>query len=64
MLLLLPLGFDVDTVCAIFGQLAGALYGVESISEKWINTLQHKEDILEKVLDTLVDNALSRPQNR
>ncbi|OCB92068.1 ADP-ribosylglycohydrolase [Sanghuangporus baumii] len=57
MLLLLPLGFDVDTVCAIHGQLAGALYGIESIPDKWLHALQRK-DILEKTFDTLVDRAL------
>ena len=57
MLLLLPLGLDVDTVCAIYGQLAGALYGFESIPGKWLEALQRK-DILEKGIDTLVNKSL------
>ncbi|KAL5501017.1 hypothetical protein ACEPAH_9404 [Sanghuangporus vaninii] len=59
MLLLLPLESDVDTVCAcaIYGQLAGALHGIESIPDKWLNTLQ-REDILKKTFDTLVGKAL------
>ena len=58
MLMLLPLGSDVDTVCAIYGQLAGALYGIEAIPERWLNALQRK-DVLEKVFDTLVNNTLN-----
>ncbi|EJD00432.1 ADP-ribosylglycohydrolase [Fomitiporia mediterranea MF3/22] len=58
MLLLLPLGSDVDTVCAIYGQLAGALYGIEAIPERWLNALQRK-DVLERVFDTLVETSVS-----
>ena len=58
MLKLLPLGSDVDTVCAIYGQLAGALYGMEAIPDRWLNALQRK-DVLEKVFDTLVNNTLN-----
>jgi ADP-ribosylglycohydrolase len=39
------LGEDTDTIAAIAGGLAGALYGFESISSKWINTLKRKNYI-------------------
>lgn len=39
------LGEDTDTVAAIAGSLAGALYGIESIPEKWISLLKKKEYI-------------------
>lgn len=57
MLLLLPLGSDVDTVCAIYGQIAGALYGYENIPNRWLTLLQ-KTDILLSVFDTLVNKAV------
>lgn len=41
------LGNDTDTTAAITGGLAGVYYGVENISEEWINTLARKEDIIE-----------------
>ena len=59
MLKLLPLGNDVDTVCAIYGQIAGALYGIDAIPVRWRSKLQ-KRDILEKEFDTLVRNAINR----
>lgn len=40
------LGKDTDTVAAVAGSLAGALYGQEAIPEKWLNTLQNKELLL------------------
>lgn len=39
------LGGDTDTIAAIAGGLAGALYGFESIPQKWINTLKRKDYI-------------------
>ncbi len=37
------LGDDTDTVGAVAGSLAGALYGLEAIPTEWINSLQRKE---------------------
>ena len=45
MLKAINLGEDTDTVGAIAGGLAGALYGYETIPEKWINALVKKEMI-------------------
>ena len=39
------LGRDTDTVAAIAGGLAGALYGYEAIPQKWRNTLIKREYI-------------------
>ena len=39
------LGSDTDTVAAVAGGLAGALYGIDSIPQKWINGLKRKEFI-------------------
>ena len=36
-LLAVNLGNDADTTGAIYGQLAGAFYGLEGIPEEWIN---------------------------
>ena len=41
------LGEDTDTVAAVAGGLAGALYGYENIPETWITALRRKEDIEE-----------------
>ena len=42
------LGDDTDTVAAITGGLAGALYGYDAIPEKWCNTLikSNKDDLV------------------
>lgn len=36
------LGDDTDTVAAIAGGLAGALYGLDNIPKKWLNTLKKR----------------------
>lgn len=35
---------DADTVCAVTGQLAGALYGISAIPQSWITRLQQWDD--------------------
>ena len=37
------LGDDADTTGAIYGQLAGAYYGVAAIPDEWINTIVKRE---------------------
>ncbi len=44
------LGEDTDTVGAIAGSLAGALYGYEAIPKKWLDTLVKKE-MIEKLCE-------------
>lgn len=41
------LGDDADTTGAIYGQLAGAYYGIDGIPKKWIDSVAKKEEILE-----------------
>ncbi len=47
------LGVDTDTIGAITGTLAGALYKIESIPEKWINNIANKLLIDKKIRDFL-----------
>lgn len=42
-LLAANLGDDADTTCAIYGQIAGAYYGIEGIPEEWLNVLAMRE---------------------
>jgi ADP-ribosyl-[dinitrogen reductase] hydrolase len=42
MMALLSMGSDVDTVCAVYGQIAGACYGVEAIPARWKDGLAQK----------------------
>jgi ADP-ribosyl-[dinitrogen reductase] hydrolase len=41
------LGDDADTTAAIFGQLAGALYGVEAIPARWRDRVTMHDKIVE-----------------
>lgn len=45
-LLAANLGDDADTVAAIYGQLAGAYYGINSIPARWLNKLAEQELII------------------
>jgi ADP-ribosyl-[dinitrogen reductase] hydrolase len=48
------LGDDADSVAAVAGQLAGAIYGASSIPKNWLGTLAWREKI-ESLADTLFD---------
>ena len=52
------LGDDADTTGAVYGQLAGAYYGVEAIPAEWRGRLAMKE-MLESMADSLYE--LARP---
>jgi ADP-ribosyl-[dinitrogen reductase] hydrolase len=54
------LGDDADTTAAVYGQLAGAFYGCESIPEKWRNKLAKLETI-EQITDGLHESAPPAP---
>lgn len=60
MLLLAEMGRDVDTVCCVYGQIAGAYYGYTEIPAKWIAALQ-KKDLVISVCCKLVDESFNRP---
>ena len=55
------LGGDADTIAAIAGGLAGAIYGYNEIPERWIRTLDPK---IRKQLDRLVDAAVKNREGR
>lgn len=52
---LVTMGDDVDTVCCIYGQIAGAYYGINEIPTRWLNKLQHHEMILNMVNNFLTN---------
>ena len=45
-LLAVNLGEDADTTGAVYGQLAGAYYGVDSIPQSWRDRIARREDIV------------------
>lgn len=57
LLLLLPLGDDVDTVGAVYGQLAGACYGYDDIPSRWLNQLQ-KPEVLRDAYKGIIELGL------
>ena len=57
-LLAANLGNDADTTAAIYGQLAGSLYGVNAIPEKWLQKLSMREFIT-----GMADNLLALSKN-
>ena len=56
-LLAVNLGDDADTTGAIYGQIAGAHYGVEAIPVEWRQRLTMKAEI-ESLADQLYDDAV------
>jgi ADP-ribosyl-[dinitrogen reductase] hydrolase len=48
------LGDDADTTGAVYGQIAGAFYGVEGIPGKWLEKIVMREYI-EELADGLLD---------
>jgi len=55
-LLAANLGDDADTTAAIYGQIAGATYGVEAIPAKWRDVLTMATEIT-SMADSLYDHA-------
>jgi ADP-ribosyl-[dinitrogen reductase] hydrolase len=47
LLLAVNLGDDADTVGAVAGQIAGAIYGIEEIPKEWVSDLTQSPRILE-----------------
>ncbi|MBM4210484.1 MAG: hypothetical protein FJ187_08040, partial [Gammaproteobacteria bacterium] len=52
-------GGDADVHGAAAGQLAGALFGIESIPARWLATLYEREQI-ESLADALLTEVLVR----
>lgn len=55
------LGGDADTIAAITGGLAGAIYGYNEIPERWIQALDPK---IRKQLERLVDAAVKNREGK
>ena len=60
MLAAVNLGDDADTTAAIYGQLAGALHGLDGIPRKWREKV-HAYDALVAFADALYDLDVARP---
>ncbi len=52
-LLAANLGNDADTTCAIYGQLAGAMYGLSGIPQRWLERLAMRK-LIEQMADQLL----------
>ena len=50
------LGDDADTTGAVYGQLAGAIYGEEAIPAEWLDRLTHR-DMIAGLADSLLQPA-------
>ncbi|WP_036233634.1 ADP-ribosylglycohydrolase family protein [Marinobacterium litorale] len=55
-LMAVNLGHDSDTIGAIFGQLAGAFYGIEAIPTEWRDGLYQYDAIVE-LTDAIIDGV-------
>lgn len=55
---LAAMGDDVDTTCCVYGQLAGALWGLGAIPHRWLGALQCM-DTVKRVCTSLVAAALA-----
>lgn len=58
-LLAVNLGEDADTTGAVYGQLAGAYYGVDAIPESWHSKLARREEIAH-LASELLDRAAEK----
>ncbi len=54
------LGNDTDTTGAVTGGLAGLLYGLENIPEKWLQQIARKDDI-ENLAERLAEKRNGKP---
>ena len=60
MLAAVNLGDDADTTAAIYGQLAGALYGLDGIPARWRERVHRRDEIL-AFADALLELDHTRP---
>ena len=54
-LLAVNLGDDADTTGAVYGQIAGAFFGLNEIPESWLAKLSQRE-----LIESLADGLLGR----
>ena len=67
LILAVNLAGDADTVGAVTGQLAGAIYGASAIPTRWLTPLAWRERIMknaDELIDCWLDSALDRVQRR
>jgi ADP-ribosylglycohydrolase len=57
-LLAVNLGDDADTTGAVYGQIAGAFYGIEKIPLKWRNVL-HRYSAIEELAQKVYQQSMS-----
>ena len=50
------LGDDADTTGAVYGQLAGAYYGIDAIRSEWVEKIAMRDDIV-AMADRLAEGA-------
>ena len=62
-LLAVNLAGDADTVGAVYGQLAGAVYGARAIPAEWLAPLTRR-DYIETLADRLLEEAIRSPGGR
>ena len=62
LLLAANLADDADTVAAVTGQLAGALYGLSGIPESWLDRVAWKDRLLDAAHRLLAPSLLALPQ--
>ena len=62
-LLAANLADDADTVAAVTGQLAGALYGLSGIPDRWLDRLPWKDRLLETARRLLPASLSDRAQS-
>lgn len=60
-LLAVNLGDDADTTGAVYGQLAGSFYGIESIPVEWKSKLAH-ERMIEEMAEHIYCHAFQAPR--
>ena len=53
------LGDDADTTGAVYGQIAGAYYGIDEIPERWLEKVVDVDGIM-YIAETLYDMAVER----
>jgi|SRR5947207_6266969 len=56
-LLAVNLGDDADTTGAVYGQLAGAFYGVQDIPQQWLAHLAQRQ-LIESLADQLFHQSI------
>jgi ADP-ribosyl-[dinitrogen reductase] hydrolase len=49
------LGDDTDTTGAVYGQIAGAFYGINSIPSEWKNKIYYKDKWILPLADRLFE---------